>query len=58
LRSNAVDRETLRTLPGLFRGGALIALPDAVVVVDEAEPLSRFRSDCLVGPRLGLPVAR
>ena len=57
LRSNAVDRAALRTLPGLFRADALIAVPDEIFALDDDPPLDRLRADCLVGQRLELPGA-
>jgi tRNA(Ile)-lysidine synthase len=57
LCSKAVDRTALRTLPGVFSGETLIALPEGVATTDNGAPLGRLAAECLVAERLRLPRA-
>ena len=55
VEAEGADRSTLRLLPGLYRGGRLIAAPESVAVTGMDEPLDRLAIECIVGRRLGLP---
>ena len=57
LRSAEADPTAIRTLPGLFRGEALIAAPEGVTVAGEGAALAHFTAECLVAGRLA-PQAR
>lgn len=54
LRSDAADRISLRTLPGLFTGETLLAVPDGVRADDKGDQLARLAAECTVSERLGL----
>jgi len=53
LCSALAKRAALRTLPGLFADGALLAAPDFVVAVEGA-PVAALATRSVVGARLGL----
>jgi tRNA(Ile)-lysidine synthase len=57
LRCNGAEAAAIRVVPGLFRGDALLAVPDGIWADDEGDNLQRLAVDCLVGPRLGLTAA-
>jgi len=48
------DQSALRTSPGLFRNGTLVAVPEGVQAMDEGGQPDRLAAECLVGRRLGL----
>jgi tRNA(Ile)-lysidine synthase len=52
LRAEAADRGTVQALPGLFRDGALVAVPAGVSAADQAAPLERLAAKSIVGQRL------
>jgi tRNA(Ile)-lysidine synthase len=54
LRAERTEAAALGTLPGLYRNGTLVAVPDAVSAADDGEPLQGLAAECIVGPRLGL----
>jgi tRNA(Ile)-lysidine synthase len=55
--AEGADRSVLRVLPGLYRDGRLIAVPEGVAVTDTDHTLDRLAIECIVGWRLGLPGA-
>ena len=54
LRSPRADRGTLQALPGLYRDGTLIAVPESVFAADRGAPLDSLAVKCVVGQGLGL----
>lgn len=52
LRSAKADPTALRTLPGLFRGETLVAVPEGVTIVDGGPAPLHFTAECLVAERL------
>lgn len=54
LRAPGADRNALRTAPGLFQNGTLVAVPDGVLADDEGAQPDRLAAECLVGRRLGI----
>jgi len=56
LRSEAADQVTLRTLPGLFAGETLLAVPADIVALD-AISLGQLAAECVVPARLGIAPA-
>jgi tRNA(Ile)-lysidine synthase len=55
LRAAGADQATVRTLPGVFAGDALAAVPRHVAAAGDGPPLASFAAECIVGSRLGLP---
>ncbi len=55
LRAPMANRGMLRVLPGLFRDGALVAVPQPVAADDREAPLDVLSAKCVVGEGLGLP---
>jgi tRNA(Ile)-lysidine synthase len=54
LRSAQAGTSALRTLPGLYRGKMLMALPEGIEMADDGPSLDRIGAECVVGSRLGL----
>jgi tRNA(Ile)-lysidine synthase len=52
LSSEAADRVTLQTLPGLFRNGTLAATPAGVIAEESGVPVVLLKAESLVGQRL------
>jgi tRNA(Ile)-lysidine synthase len=57
LRAAGADQASVRTLPGVFAGDALTAVPERVAVADDGPPLASFAAECIVGSRLGMPAS-
>ncbi len=55
LRSPPANSGALRTLPGLYQNGTLVAVPEGVIAADRGPALARLAVRCLVGEALGLP---
>jgi tRNA(Ile)-lysidine synthase len=53
-RSSAGASRSLKTLPGLYRDGTLVAVPRTVVPAETDGPLDILAAECIVGQRLGL----
>lgn len=54
LAAGQESRSGLRTLPGLYRDGRLVAAPQGIAAADAGDPLDRLAAECVVGRRLGL----
>jgi tRNA(Ile)-lysidine synthase len=54
LRSPAAASGRLKTLPGLYRDGTLVAVPSVVAPAQTGGPLDILAVECIVGQRLGL----
>jgi tRNA(Ile)-lysidine synthase len=52
--SSAAERGAVEALPGLYRNGTLVAVPPAVVPVDEGAPLAALEVASIVGRELGI----
>jgi len=52
LKSPRADAAALRTLPGLYRNGTLVAVPDGLDLCGGDLSLRPLKSECLVGGRL------
>jgi tRNA(Ile)-lysidine synthase len=52
VKSPRADATTLRTLPGLYQNGALVAVPDCLGLAGAGQPLGSLTIECLVGGRL------
>jgi tRNA(Ile)-lysidine synthase len=53
-RSPQAGTSALRTLPGLYRGKMLLALPEGIEMADDGPLPGRIGAECVVGSRLGL----
>jgi tRNA(Ile)-lysidine synthase len=54
LKSGFAGRAAIVTAPGVYRDGALAAVPAGIQAVDEGGPLGVAPVKCLVGQRLGI----
>jgi tRNA(Ile)-lysidine synthase len=54
-RAEGADRAAIRTLPGVFSDDTLTAIPEAIAAADDGPLLASFKSECIIGGRLGLP---
>jgi len=52
LKSSRADAATLRTLPGLYQNGTLVAVPDCLGLSGGALSLGSLKAECLVAGRL------
>jgi tRNA(Ile)-lysidine synthase len=50
----SAETSVIRTLPGLFQNGTLVAVPDGIPAADDGPNITRFATTCLVSDRLGL----
>jgi tRNA(Ile)-lysidine synthase len=53
-RARGVSRNAVDALPGLYRDGALVAVPELVEPADAGATLARLKTACVVGSRLGM----
>jgi tRNA(Ile)-lysidine synthase len=54
LNSSGAASAALKTLPGLYQDGTLVAVPDAIQAADTKGSLDILPVECIVGQRLGL----
>jgi tRNA(Ile)-lysidine synthase len=54
LRVPSIASGRIRTLPGLYQDGTLVAVPERVAAVETGAPLDILSVECIVGQRLGL----
>ncbi len=55
LKAAGADQATLRTLPGLYQDGTLVALPEGVLAADDGPEFSVLGAECLVSQEFGRP---